>query len=242
MEYLHGLRKWMKHYQLIKIDMNLQELNKKYIQLSPEERIAELYNDFKQDNVLFTSSFGISSVFLIHLFHKIKPGQSVHFIDTTYHFKETIDYKNLLIKLFNLKVVNVRPESWKNEYTRFDKTWQSNPDVCCGINKVAPIEQIKVNYDVWVSGLMGFQNKFRSTLNIFELSNGIIKFSPVIDVKEIEMENYVSKYCLPMHPLKAEGYGSVGCVHCTIKSADRSGRWAGFSKTECGLHQHVSVA
>lgn len=214
--------------------MNLEELNKKYLLLSPEARIQELYKDFGK--VLFTSSFGTTSAFLLHLFHKVKPNETVYFLDTTYHFNETLEYKETLTKLLNLKVIDVQPEEWKNNFTNQDKTWNSDPDLCCSINKVEPIEKIKVNFDVWVSGLMASQNTFRQNLKVFEEKDEIIKFYPLIDQSEKIAQEYIKNNSLPEHPLLSQGYSSVGCFHCTVAGKGRSGRWVNKSKTECGLH------
>lgn len=214
--------------------MNLDELNKKYLLLSPEGRIQELYKDFRK--VLFTSSFGTTAAFLLHLFHKIKPNETVYFLDTTYHFNETIEYKEALTKLLNLKVIDVKPEEWKNNFTQKDKTWNSDPDLCCSINKVEPLEKIKANFEVWVSGLMSAQNSHRQNLKVFEEKDGILKFYPLIDQNEKSTKEYMIKNNLPEHPLLSQGYSSVGCFHCTVAGKGRSGRWVNKSKTECGLH------
>jgi len=214
--------------------MTIDELNKKYISLSPEQRIQELYKDFSK--VLFTSSFGTTSAFLLHLFHQTKPKETIYFLDTTYHFNETIEYKEQLTKLWNLKVVDVKPEEWKNKFTQDDKTWNTDPDLCCSINKVEPIDKIKKDYEVWVSGLMTSQNTYRENLKVFEKKEDIIKFYPLIDQTEKNAQEYIKKYELPQHPLLAQGYNSVGCFHCTVAGKGRSGRWVNKSKTECGLH------
>lgn len=214
--------------------MNLDKLNKKYLLLSPEARIQELYKDFEK--VLFTSSFGTTAAFLLHLFHKVKPDETVYFLDTTYHFNETIEYKETLTKQLNLKVVDVKPEEWKNKFTQQDKTWNSDPDLCCSINKVEPIDRIKGNFDVWVSGLMASQNTHRQNLKVFEQKEGIIKFYPLIDQSEKIAKEYMKENGLPEHPLLSQGYNSVGCFHCTVAGKGRSGRWVNKSKTECGLH------
>jgi phosphoadenosine phosphosulfate reductase len=214
--------------------MNINELNKKYLTLSPEERINELYSDFSK--VLFTSSFGTTSAFLLHLFHEVKPDETIYFLDTTYHFNETIAYKEELAKLLNLKVIDVKPEVWKNNFTLQDKTWNSDPDLCCSINKVEPIDKIKINFDVWVSGLMSSQNTHRGNLKVFEQKDDIIKFYPLIDQSEKIAKGYMKKHHLPEHPLLKAGYNSVGCFHCTVAGKGRSGRWVNKSKTECGLH------
>ena len=214
--------------------MNLEELNKKYLLLSPEERITELYKDFKK--VLFTSSFGTTSICLLHLFHKVKPTQEIYFLDTSYHFNETLAYKDQLIKRFHLQVIDVKPEQWKNKFTQDDKTWGKDPDLCCSINKVEPIDQIKPGFEIWVSGLMASQNVHRENLTVFEQKNGIIKFYPLIDKTQTDIKSYVRENNLPEHPLLSQGFHSVGCVHCTVAGEGRTGRWVNKSKTECGLH------
>jgi phosphoadenosine phosphosulfate reductase len=214
--------------------MDLKELNERYRVLTPVERIAELYKDFS--SVLYTSSFGTTAVYLIHLFHKVKPGQTIHFLDTTFHFPETLEYKKKLTELLQLKVEDLRGEEWRNKFTRTDQTWIKDPDLCCSVNKVEPLEKIKPQFEVWVSGLMHSQTEHRSKLNIFELRNGIIKFYPIIDVTETQAEAYISEHRLPEHPLKFSGYSSIGCIHCTTKGKAREGRWIDKSKTECGLH------
>lgn len=99
-----------------------------------------------------------------------------------------------------------------------------------------PIEKIKVNFDVWVSGLMASQNTFRQNLKVFEEKEGSIKFYPLIDQSEKIAIEYIAQNKLPQHPLLSQGYSSVGCFHCTVAGKGRSGRWVNKSKTECGLH------
>jgi phosphoadenosine phosphosulfate reductase len=214
--------------------MNLEKLNKKYSLLSPEERIKKLYTDF--DKVLFTSSFGTTAAFLLHLFHKVKPEQTIYFLDTSYHFNETHEYKKQLSDLLGLNVVDLKAEDWKNKFTTQDKTWNTDPDLCCSINKVEPLDKIKNNFQVWVSGLMSSQNKYRGSLKVFENKDGILKFYPLVDLKEQDAFDYIKKHQLPEHPLLKAGFNSVGCFHCTVAGKGRSGRWVNKSKTECGLH------
>lgn len=214
--------------------MNLDVLNEKYRVLTPEERVKELYHDFHK--VLFTSSFGTTSAILLHLFSTIRPEQEVLFLDTTYHFAETLQYKEVLTKLLNLRVKDVLPEDWKNKFTKEDQTWSKDPDLCCSINKVEPLDKLKPGYDVWVSGLMQSQNNYRKQMNVFEEKGGLVKFYPIIDLSEEAAKEYLQKHQLPPHPLVAHGFNSVGCIHCTVKGRGREGRWVNRSKTECGLH------
>ena len=217
-------------------DINIDELNAIFTPLSFKERIKLLYQYFEEKEVLYTSSFGTKSVFLLHLLSTIRPSQKVHFIDTTYHFPETIAYKEQLIKLLNVRVIDVRPKPKENQITLEDQWWIDHPRMCCTVNKIAPLDPLVARHKVWISGLMAFQTDFRSRLRVFEQQGDIIKFHPLVDINEGEFLYHLSYHKLPQHPLQSKGYGSVGCTHCTTKGAGREGRWKGTTKSECGLH------
>lgn len=217
------------------MDKLVEKLNDKYAKLTPVERMTELFNDFEPGKVLVTSSFGTSSVFLLSILSKVRKKQRVHYIDTKYLFKETLAYKDELAKLFDLDIVSVEPDPRDNDFSTRNETWKTDPDFCCMINKVNPLNKIKPDFDVWVSGVMAHQNNFRRNMQIFE-KNGMLKFNPILDVTENEAREFIRKNKLPEHPMVKLGFGSVGCTHCTVKGEGRSGRWAGQSKTECGLH------
>lgn len=214
--------------------MTVSELNEKYTPLSPDERIRALYEDFSK--VLFTSSFGTSSAVLLHLFQTVRPGLTVYFLETTFHFAETLAYKERLTELLDLNVVSLKPEEWKNTFTHEDQTFRSDPDLCCSINKVEPLEKLLPQFEVWVSGLMREQTQHRSQLQIFEARGSLLKFHPIIDLSPEAANAYLDAHGLPRHPLQAAGYSSVGCYPCTVKGKGRNGRWANKSKSECGLH------
>ena len=124
----------------------------------------------------------------------------------------------------------------EHEFTSKDETWRKNPDFCCSINKVKPLDLIKNHYKIWVSGLMKWQSDHRATLDIFELRGDILKFYPLLDVTKEERDAFIKEHQLPFHPLVEKGYNSIGCKHCTVPGEDRSGRWNNNPKTECGLH------
>lgn len=212
------------------------ELNKIFNLLSVEDRLKTLYQFFEEDEVLITSSFGTNAVLMLHLISRIRPNQKIYFIDTTYHFPETLAYKEQIIKEFGLNVVSIGAYKEGSDFTTKNKTWENNPDLCCSINKVSPLDAVKAKHKLWVSGVIGYQTPFRKHLNVFEEQEGMIKFHPLIDWTQEEVEAYFDLYNLPEHPLKTKGYGSVGCTHCTAKGAGREGRWQGKGKTECGLH------
>lgn len=214
----------------------IQELNKKYKSLSIADRIKTLYEDFDQSEVMVTSSFAATSAFLLKLFSDINNEQRVYFIDTGYHFEETLNYKKQLTERYQLNVKSLSALPQEHEFTTKDKTWSKNPDFCCSINKVKPLEIIKNKYTVWVSGLMEWQSDHRNTLDIFEQRGEILKFYPLLDVSKRERDNFIKTHDLPFHPLVSRGYHSIGCKHCTVPGKDRSGRWNNNPKTECGLH------
>ncbi len=215
---------------------DIDVLNRKYARLGFEARIHELYQDFAPEKVLVTSSFAATSAYFLHIISRIRPTQEIAFIDTGFHFPATLIYKNYLTELFGLRVLNVKAEDWKHEYTERDQVYKSDPAFCCTINKVEPLEAIKGNYHVWVSSLMRWQTEHRAGLHIFEERRGILKFNPMIDVTQAERDAYIREHQLPFHPLVEQGYASIGCSHCTLPGDDRSGRWSGKVKTECGLH------
>jgi phosphoadenosine phosphosulfate reductase len=214
----------------------IKTLNNKYKPLSATNRIKELYKDFDVKDVMLTSSFAATSAFLLKLFSEVNTNQKVFFIDTGYHFEETLKYKEKLEQLYNLNVTSITAIKEEHEFTTKDETWKKNPDFCCSINKVRPLETIKKQYKVWVSGLMEWQSDHRASLDIFEMRGEILKFYPLLDITKEQRDAYIEKHQLPFHPLVAKGYHSIGCSHCTVPGEDRSGRWNNNPKTECGLH------
>lgn len=214
----------------------IAELNEAYKPLGFQERIRKLYEDFDPAKVLVTSSFAATSAYFLHIISSIRREQVIHFINTGFHFSETLDYKDYLIERFGLTVEDIQPDHHHHAYSVAEKLWEKDPDLCCSANKVQPLEEVKENYHVWVSSLMRWQTDHRAGLQVFEERRGIIKFNPMIDVSREERDAYISEHGLPFHPLVAEGYSSIGCSHCTVKGEGRAGRWQGKEKTECGLH------
>lgn len=216
--------------------IQLEKLNEQYRPLPVKDRIRQLYKDFQEDQVMLTSSFATTSAFLLSLFAEVHPSQKVYFIDTGYHFPETLAYKEKLAELYGLTVESIGAEQEDHAFTQRNETWKENPEFCCHINKVQPLDTIKQKYTVWISGLMRWQSDHRATLDIFEERKGILKFYPLIDVTREERAQYFKENKLPLHPLVAKGYSSIGCHHCTVPGEDRDGRWNNHPKTECGLH------
>ena len=129
-------------------------LNKKYKPLTSCQRIAQLYKDFETTDVMVTSSFAATSAFLLKLVSDTNLKQEIYFIDTGYHFDDTLKYKSILQAKYNLNVKSVSAIKEEHEFTTKDETWKKNPDFCCSINKVQPLDRIKQHYKIWMSGLM----------------------------------------------------------------------------------------
>ncbi|WP_418638450.1 phosphoadenylyl-sulfate reductase [Winogradskyella sp.] len=215
---------------------DIKALNKKYKPLTSCQRIAQLYKDFETTDVMVTSSFAATSAFLLKLVSDTNLKQEIYFIDTGYHFDDTLKYKSILQAKYNLNVKSVSAIKEEHEFTTKDETWKKNPDFCCSINKVQPLDRIKQHYKIWMSSLMEWQSDHRASLDIFEIRGNILKFYPLLDVSKKERDAYIEEHQLPFHPLVAKGYHSIGCKHCTVPGKDRSGRWNNNPKTECGLH------
>jgi len=223
------------------ISENVAVLEDLFNSFSVVNRIERLYSVFKPEEILYTSSFGADAVYLLHLVNRICPSQKIHFINTGYHFKETLEYKDKLQNMFDLNIVEILPEKEEHKFTSNMELWKYQPSRCCHINKVKPLENIDKGYKVWLSGLKKNQSIPRNSIKIFENRNNIIKFHPIYDQSEDSIKEYIEYFNLPMHPLKLEGYNSIGCYNCTSKGVGRDGRWAGNGKTECGLHFDVNL-
>lgn len=218
--------------------LDLVALNARFRRLDPFNRVLEVFGMFRPEEILVTSSFGITSGVLLGMVSKAAPGHPVHFIDTTYHFPETLAYKERLRERLRLNIVTLRPDPTKNAHSRDAELWKTAPDDCCHINKVEALEPVKKRHRVWISGLMADQSDTRRAMGIFSQKPGdLLKFHPFLDWSQYEALLYLMVNELPHHPLMEQGYDSVGCTHCTQPGECRMGRWAQFvGKTECGLH------
>ena len=197
---------------------------------------SKVFETFEPERILVTSSFGTTAAILLHQISQVAPDHPIYLTDTGYLFDETHDYKNELIDRLGLNVVEVSAPDNQHRFTRQNDSWKYHPDLCCHINKVRPTEHLKKDKDVWVSGLMRYQNANRAGLQVFEAKDELLKFHPNIDMTEAEVQAYATIYELPLHPLIYQGYGSIGCSHCTSRGEGREGRWMKSTKTECGLH------
>jgi phosphoadenosine phosphosulfate reductase len=180
---------------------------------------------------------------MIHLAEQVAPGIDVIFLDTGYHFVETIGTRDAVELVHNVNVINVTPELTVAEQ---DATWGKdlfarNPDQCCAIRKVAPLGKALQPYAAWANGLRRVDSKARANTPLvsWDAKRQLIKVAPIATWTDDDVARYIELNSLMINPLLEDGYASIGCEPCTLKadgSDPRSGRWAGLAKTECGIH------
>lgn len=192
-----------------------------------------------------TSSFQAEDVVVLHMALEIQPRIPVLFLETGYHFPETLVYRDRIASEWNLNLVVVEPEqSVAAQEAQFGILNQTAPDRCCGLRKVEPLFRALDSYSTWVTGLRREQSKSRAHLQtheFFKLPSGRIlaKLSPLAEWTTRDVWHYAEQHSIPLLPLYEQGYTSIGCAPCTSLPFDandpRSGRWSG-RKLECGIH------
>lgn len=193
-----------------------------------------------------TSSFGAESAVLLHMVHRVAPQTPVVFLDTDFHFPETLDYRRDLAEQLGLRVIDVKaaltPEEQASQFG--DALYQRDPDACCRLRKITPLRRVLTRFDGWATGVRRSQTQERVGTPIIEArwrhDRWLFKVAPLATWEDDDVLAYQRRHDLPQHPLVAAGYRSIGCAPCTrpVSEGDspRAGRWSAFEKTECGLH------
>ena len=192
------------------------------------------------------SSFGAESAVLLHLVAAADRDIPVVFVDTLKMFPETHRYRDTLVTAFGITHHRtIEPEAAVLA-VKDDKglRWSYDPDGCCEIRKVEPLRRAKEGLDSWISGRKAFQSVTRQHIARFEVEEGRLKVNPLGDWVKADLDAYFAAHALPRHPLEAEGYLSIGCQPCTSKvqrgEDPRAGRWRGWDKVECGIHDETT--
>ena len=193
-------------------------------------------------DVALVSSFGADSVVLLHMAARIDPNVPVIFLETGMLFPETLAYQRDVAARLGLTDIRVvRPDATDLFLHDPDGDLHGrDPDLCCTLRKVRPLELALQGVDAWVTGRKRVQGGDRAALPLFEVEAGRIKANPLAAWTGADLSAYLDRHDLPRHPLVARGYPSIGCAPCTSKVAPgedpRAGRWRGRAKTECGIH------
>jgi phosphoadenosine phosphosulfate reductase len=197
------------------------------------------------DDVCLTCSFQAEDVLLLKLALELRPELPTIFLDTGYHFAETYAYRDRIAREWDVRLINLLPLTTVVEQeAQQGLLYQTSPDRCCAARKVEPLFRAVANYKVWITGLRREQAKTRAALEesaLFTLPNGkqLLKLSPLAHFSTADVWHACEELSIPLLPLYARGYSSIGCEPCTSLPLDpgdaRSGRWAG-RKVECGIH------
>lgn len=209
------------------------------------EQIKYKIEEYKSvgKKIFTSSSFQTHSIPLLHIISRIDPTIPVYFLNTGYHFPETIVFRDQIVEMLNLRLIDLKPDTPKNMQldAQGKLLFTSDPDHCCYLNKTQPMEQVLLRFDVWINGIRAEQNSFRSGLKTEELAkHDVVRFHPLIGWSSKDIYNYRKEYKLPEHPLESTGYFSIGCEPCTrkldLEMQEREARWYGLNKTECGIN------
>ena len=182
---------------------------------------------------------------LVDLAAKAKPDVDVLFLETGYHFAETIGTRDAVDAVYDdIRIVNAQAEASVAEQDASEgkDLFAREPDRCCGLRKVVPLQRTLAGYDVWVTGVRRVEAPTRANtpLVTFDDKFGLVKINPIAAWSDEEMDAYIHDHGILVNPLVEAGYPSIGCAPCTAKPAPgedpRAGRWSGRAKTECGLH------
>ena len=213
------------------------------LELAPAEVIIEWAVATFGERFALTSSMGDSV--LAHVASRVAPGIDVVFLDTGYHFVETIGTRDAVAATLPVNVVNVAPrQSVAEQDATYGKDlFARDPDLCCALRKVKPLEEALAGYDAWATGLRRDETHNRVIAPVigWDDKKRKVKVSPLARWTDEDVDRYIADNGVLVNPLQYDGYPSIGCWPCTRRVAPgedpRSGRWAGTGKTECGINQ-----
>ncbi|ASD22429.1 phosphoadenosine phosphosulfate reductase [Cryobacterium sp. LW097] len=209
---------------------------------SADEVIAWVARNFGAEAAAVACS--MADAVLPHAVSRRLPGVDVLFLDTGYHFAQTHDTRGDVARLLPVRIVDVLPERTVTEQDaeHGSELFARDPNLCCALRKVDPLHRVLGGYEVWFTGVRRDEAPTRANtpLIAWDERNGLVKVNPLAAWSFEDILDYAGTHNVPINPLMAQGYPSIGCAPCTKPVAEgddpRSGRWASLAKTECGLH------
>jgi phosphoadenosine phosphosulfate reductase len=206
------------------------------------EDIVRWAVDMFGDRICVTSS--MTDAVIIQIASAIRPGIDVVFLDTGYHFAETIGTRDAVAAVYPVNLINVTPSRTVAEQDAElgPRLFGRNPDLCCYLRKVEPLERALGRYDAWITGVRRDETVERREARPVEWDarREMVKVNPIVGWSQKQVDDYIAEKGILVNPLVYDGYPSIGCATCTrrVTPGDdpRSGRWAGTGKTECGIH------
>jgi len=225
-------------------DKELHELSLGFEAEAPQTVLRWAVEEFGEDVALATG-FGAEGCVLVHMLSVIKPDVRIFYLDTDLLFPETYALRDELEERYGVRferrTSKLSLEAQAQQYG--ERLWEGQPDLCCQLRKVEPLQQIVEELSAWITAIRRDQTPARASAGIVERDQkfGLVKINPLASWSSIDVWNYIVKHDVPYNPLHDAGYSSIGCRPCTtpvqIGEDARAGRWRGACKTECGLHQ-----
>lgn len=211
---------------------------------SAEELLRWTEETFGATDHGYVVASNMQDAVLVDLAAKVRPGVDVLFLDTGYHFAETIGTRDAVEAVYDVHIVNVTPELTVVEQDELHgkDLFGRDPGACCRMRKVEPLGRALRGYSAWVTGIRRVEAPTRANAPLisFDEAFGLVKINPLAAWSDDQMQDYINSNGVLVNPLVEEGYPSIGCRPCTTRpepgSDPRSGRWQGLAKTECGLH------
>lgn len=208
---------------------------------SPQTILAWAIATYEDEFCLTTS---LADAVLIDMASRIRPGVAVLFVDTGYHFPETLRTRQAVIDRYPVRLVDVRPAQTVAEQNaeHGPALFQRSADLCCSLRKVAPLQGALRGFRAWGSGIRRDETSNRTAVRVVEWDAGraMVKVNPLAGWTQDQVDAYIREHDVVTNPLIAEGYPSIGCAPCTRPVLPgenaRAGRWAGSAKNECGIH------
>lgn len=225
--------------------LEIERLSDEFETKTPQEIISWAVDTF-WPQIALSSSFQTQSMPLLHMASEIRRDILIFFLDTGYHFWETSIFREQIASDWHLNVLDLYRDTRWDIFAR-QRTRSlpvEDPNLCCFIHKVQPMQKALKDMLAWISGIRRDQTSVRASAKILELqSDGLIKINPLLNWTKADVNRYMEEHSLPTHPLLEKGYRSIGCAPCTVaiglNADERAGRWAGQDKVECGLHTEM---
>jgi phosphoadenosine phosphosulfate reductase len=232
---------------LLPIDA-IAELNERFEFAEPQEIVRWAFEDSGLERIAIASAFQAEGTCVMHMASLVRPDVEVLFLETGFHFAETLAFKEQMAERLGVVVRDlVGPYTVERQALELgERLYETDPGRCCEINKVQPMFEALQGLDGWITAFRRDSSPTRATapiLDQYELEpdRWIVKVNPVVNWTRRDTWNYLKANDLPHNPLYDLGYASIGCAPCTRMrfegEHERSGRWAGLSKWECGIHQ-----
>jgi phosphoadenosine phosphosulfate reductase len=193
----------------------------------------------------FAVATSMQDAVLVHLVSRVAPGIDVLFLDTGYHFAETLGTRDAVAATYDVNLITVTPRQTvaEQDVSYGPRLHDRNPDRCCWLRKVAPLDRALAHYDAWATGLRRAEAPTRASTPVvsYDAQRGKVKIAPIAAWSDADVEDYIAEHGILINPLLTAGYPSIGCAPCTravaVGEDSRAGRWAGSAKTECGIHR-----